>query len=199
MRQIIKKIASDTLNLHVVMESSTAKDALLQFPKTKPEILVLDLQLPDEGGLELLTQWKLVGLRTRVLIHSAYCNRYLALRLKEFCISGFLYKAESTLKRMEEAIASVRCGMPFFSQAFQELRNQIAHDPEPIYKMLTDQQLTIFYLVAQHLTDTEIAGKLSITLRTVETHRIAIMRKLSVHTRIGLINVADSLGYIKCC
>jgi DNA-binding NarL/FixJ family response regulator len=196
MREVVRKVCSGISWIEVVTEAGTGAIAVSEIVKNEPDIVVLDIGLPDFDGFEVLRRIRKLGANPRVLIFSGYCSPYLIFRLEHADIHGFVDKRINTLASMREAFSAIRKKTTYFPSPFLQTQTKFRRDPLAFDKLLTNQQILILSMVADHFDDAAIAKRLEITERTVETHRSAIMRKLGLHTRMDMIYYAQKQGFM---
>jgi DNA-binding NarL/FixJ family response regulator len=194
-RDFVRKVCLQDKNIQVVAEASTGREAVEQIVRTKPDLIVLDIELPDIDGFEVLARVRKHGVRPRVLVLSCHGSPYIVFRLERSGVHGFVDKCAQTADTLRFAIKAIRSNQTYFSRSFIEIRASRHLDPLAFDKLLTDQQMQVLSLVAHLDTDQAIARNLAITERTVETHRTAIMRKLGLHSRTDLIRYAKVQGF----
>jgi DNA-binding NarL/FixJ family response regulator len=193
-RDFVKKVCLLENDVHVVAEAPNGCKAVEQIVRTKPDLVVLDIELPDVDGFEVLTRIRQFGIRPQVLVLSCHGTPYIVYRVEKAGVQGFIDKCEQTAESLRFAIRAIRSNQTFFAKSFLEARMRRHLDPLAFDKLLTDQQLLVLSLVARLDTDRGIATCLAIAERTVEAHRTAIMRKLDIHSRTELIRYANDIG-----
>jgi DNA-binding NarL/FixJ family response regulator len=199
MREILNKVCSRLPWIKIVAEAASGADAVSAILLTKPEILLLDVGLPDFDGLEVLRRIRHSRVNLRTLIFSSYCNPYLVFRLLHSEIQGFVGKRTSTTATLQQALEALRTNSTFYSSTYLQVQSNLRKDPMSFDKILTDQQILVTCLLGDHCSDQTIANRLKITERTAETHRSAVMRKLGVHTRSEVEHYARLHGLISLC
>ncbi|MFA6289695.1 MAG: response regulator transcription factor [Opitutaceae bacterium] len=156
-------------------------DACLLEP---PDLLLLDLHLPDMHGLDILHALRLAGLNFPVLVITASPERHLPMELCKLGVAGYIDKI-CPPGRLEDAVAGVLAGGVFFSASASPFQvDQPAHPSEASLR-LSEREKEIVLLVTQGLSSKQIAAKTNLSPRTVENHRARIL------SRLGLANTAD--------
>ena len=196
-RDFVKKVCLLENDVQVVAEAPNGCNAVEQIVLTKPDLVVLDIELPDINGFDVLARVRRFGVHPQVLILSCHSTPYVVYRVEKAGVQGFVDKCEQTIDTLRCAIRAIRSNHSFFSRSFLEARVRRLKDPLAFDKLLTDQQMLVLSLVARLDDDRAIANGLAITERTVEAHRTAIMRKLDVHSRTELIRYANDNGFTK--
>lgn len=164
-----------------------------------PDVLLLDIMLPDTSGKDLALILSKEYPSVRILaLTSLDSPGHLKIMLKNGC-AGYLLK-DSDSRLLIKAIRDVHEGVEFIDPAIKDkmlqhmlqLKQQGAEIPE-----LTHREKQILKLIVQEYTSQEIAEKLFISQRTVETHRFSISQKLEVKNLVGLIKVAIQMGLLE--
>jgi len=174
----------------VVGEARDGKDALDQALATRPDIVVLDYGLPMMNGVEATRQIRARVPGVEVLIFTMHDTATLVREVLEAGARGFLLKSDAR-RFLVAAVESLAAHNPFFtgkvSQALLEtyLAKGAAAD-----SVLTAREKSVVQLIAEGQTNRKIAGVLSISLKTVETHRASAMHKLNLDTTAALIRYA---------
>jgi len=166
-----------------------------------PHIVLLDIGLPDMDGVAVTELLRKESPQTKVLVLSMQQNKDKLLRLIQAGIRGYLLK-DAAPEEIVHAIDSVQAGEAYFSPNVARLAlNQYVADSgrpasSPASK-LTKREREVLVLIAEGLTNKEVASKLDISVRTVETHRERLMRKLEIRSAAGLTKFAIAQGLVK--
>ena len=178
-------------------EASTiaeAKDIL----KNQPDIhlVLLDLMLPDGNGSEIVRHIKDNNISCKILIISADTNKQNILNLIDLGIDGFISKFTDT-DTLEAAITSVSNGIEFFGKDISEIIHAVSMSKAPQNDIFTAREMEIMRLCAKGYPVKRIADELSISSRTVETHKNNIFKKLGFSSTGEMMNYAFENGIIK--
>jgi DNA-binding NarL/FixJ family response regulator len=150
----------------------------------------VDYSLPFVNGLEVTRQIRAQLPRTEVLIFTMYDNEMLVRELFKAGARGYLLKSDAR-RHLISAIESLASRRPFFTpQASEALLESFLLQPSKEKTSLTTRECGVVQLIAEGHTNKQIARLLSISLKTVETHRAAIMRKLTLSSSAGLVRYA---------
>jgi DNA-binding NarL/FixJ family response regulator len=158
-----------------------------------PDIVLLDISMKETGGLEALQRLKLVRPQSKVLILSMHTDPSLIMQALESGAHGYLLK-DTTATELEHALEALRNGERYLSPAIahtvinQALTRNQKHQPaEPDMHNLTARQLEILRLIVRGKSTREIANGLGLSIKTVETHRSQIMKRLQIYDVAGLV------------
>lgn len=187
-------------HLQIVGEAADGKQAVSKAKELSPHIVLLDIGLPDMDGVAVTERLKKESPQTKVLVLSMQQNKDTLLRLIQAGIRGYLLK-DAAPDEIVRAIDSVQAGEAYFSPNVARLalnqylagNGQAATSP---LSRLTDREREVLTLIAEGLTNKEVASKLDISVRTVETHRERLMRKLEIRSAAGLTKFAIAHGLV---
>lgn len=160
-----------------------------------PDVVILDLQLPDADGLDVAEKLMQLQPRIRILIVSSRCDDYTLHRVERVGVHGFVDKNSNTPDTLGSALKLVAEGKCFYSRLFQEAKLARRRDPDNFEAKLTEWERHILSHIGYALTDDEIGARLGISPKTVMTHRSRIMRKLGVAGTPKLIRYAIEHGF----
>ena len=182
-------------DLRVVAEASNGAEAVDRAVREKPDVVLLDLTMPGPGGSGLAVVRALRDRTpdTRVLILSVHDDREYVLESVRAGAHGYLRK-DSSPAEIRQAIHAVCAGDSFFSPPVaRHLASAVQADtsrPSGSLAALTARERDVLVGVASGRTNRETAAELGISVRTVETHRDSLMRKLGIHTVAELTRFA---------
>ncbi|GAB2611948.1 response regulator transcription factor [Emticicia sediminis] len=174
----------------VIGKCSDGNTALSFLSENQVDVLLTDLYMPNMTGMELTQKVKKRFPNVKVLALSVSYDVSIVHDLIDAGISGFIIK---TIGRSEliEAIKTIAQGNIYFSrEVSNEILRSLSNRTEEEVYHLTEREIEIVKLIAQELSNAEIANKLCISERTVETHRKNIYRKTNTKTIVGLIKYA---------
>ncbi len=195
MRDVLRKACRDEFGHEIVAEADTGAAAINAIRRSRPEIVLLDLHLPDLDGFSVLNAIRQTQADCRVLILSSYCDDYTVFQVEQAHVQGFIDKNSSTVAVLRDALAIVEKGGVYFSETFKKAKADRRNNPHAFDKLLTDREQTILGMIGNLLTDYEIAARLSISDQTVAKHRFNIMRKFDLRSTAELARYARDHGF----
>lgn len=185
--------------IQVVGEASDGREALAKAHELKPDVILMDIDMPHMNGLAVTDLLRREMPEVKVLILSMYSNTDYVMRIIQSGARGFVLK-EASADEVVQAIESVQGGTAHFSPevARVALNHVVRGNSEPMSPLscLTNREREVLHFIAEGLSNKEIASQLNIGVRTVETHRERIMRKLDIHTIAGLTRFALQQGLV---
>lgn len=197
-RKGIGSLLSRHEHLSVVGEATDGREALAKAKELLPDIVLLDIDLPGLSGL-LVSELLHKDLpQVKVLILSMYQRAEYLTRVLQSGARGYVLK-DASPEELVRAIETVNAGESFFSPEVARLAlNQFVQEngDGPDLMDLTNREREVLVLVAEGLSNKEIANHLNVGVRTVETHRERVMRKLGIHSIAGLTRFAIAKGLI---
>ena len=186
----VRQILEGRANWEVVAEASDGKEAIAMAIETKPDVCVVDYSLPLMNGLEVTRQIRTRVPQSEILIFTMYDNEMLVQGLLKAGARGYLLKADAK-SHLIEAIASLASHRPFFTKGVSDsLLDVFMAGPEKAISAITSRERSVVQLIAEGHSNKEAARVLNISLKTVETHRATIMRKLQIASSAGLVRYA---------
>ena len=181
-------------DLQVCGEAATVAEAMTLVAAQEPDLAIIDLSLSGGSGLDLIKRIKTSHAATKMLVLSMSDESLYAERVLRAGAMGFLHKQEAREKLLD-AIHHVLDGKIFVSQAINErLLQQVMLGNPPLQQSpiaaLTDRELEVFELLGQGLGSSEIAQRLHLGIKTIETHRQRIKGKLHLKSGLDLVRHA---------
>lgn len=201
-RQGLRALLNAEPQWEVIGEAADGLAAVEMIEQTNPDILVLDLMMPGLTGMEVTRRVRQRSPQTQVVILSMYADEPYVLECLRNGASAYVLKAVST-RDLVHAIREVLAGRRYLSPPLTERaiasyvdRAQSAVIPQDRYETLTSREREVLQMLAQSMSNSEIATRLTISPRTVETHRANLMRKLDLQTQTDLIRYALQRGLV---
>jgi len=201
MRTGLRLVLERQRDFHVVGEASDGREALALAQQQKPDVIVMDIGMPNLNGIEAARQVTAALPQACVVILSMHSDEAYVLRALKAGARGYLLK-ESAESDLIAAIRAVHSGKAFFSPAVSRMlvedyvRQLQDREIEDSYELLTTREREVLQLIAEGKSNKEIANMLNLSLYTVETHRGNLMEKLNLHTVPELILYAVRKGVI---
>jgi len=183
----------------VLAEVGDAAAAVAACRRFAPDLCILDINLPDRSGIDIVPEVKRVSPSTSILLCTAYATDDRIAEAMRSGAEGFVEKT-NTWDEFIEAVTCVSGGERYFRSSSPKLRP--VSDDRPARKPaakpdLSEREREVLALIAEGNTSKEIATKLSISLQTVETHRSNLMTKLRVRNMAGMVIYAVRHGLVK--
>lgn len=178
------------LGMQVLPWCGTCREALSTVREHNPDLLLLDISLPDGDGLELAKKLLQESPLLKILAISAHRDPWTMLQVQRLNLHGFVDKHEQRLEVLTEAIAAVLRGKTFYTPVVQKSSACLRRDPNAFYRVLSDYETRILSLIGEAKNDREIALILKISPWTVQSRRRDIMSKLDIHATPKLIQFA---------
>lgn len=196
----IVRLINETDGAEVVGEASNVAEALRIVAASRPELVMMDIGMPEVNGLEATAQIKARFPDVRVIILSMYCTEEDVLQALRLGASGYLLKSSAPAE-IAIAIDAVMNGGVYLSPLVSKWVVDGYLDRVRINNSasgaLSPRQREVLMLVAQGLSTKEIARQLGISGKTVETHRTQLMARLDIHEVAGLVRYAIKAGFIR--
>jgi len=162
-----------------------------------PDLVFLDLALPDRDGLELLPDLFIACPQCKVIALSGYTDEFTLHRALKSNVHGFLDKNEQPLQALAEAVETVMAGRRYLSPVAQRVRTMLRNDPAAFDKLLSEWEQHLLGLLGKGYSNEQIATRLELSSVTVRNHRCRIMAKLGIHSTPELISYASEKGFTR--
>lgn len=197
-RKGLQSCLSRQERLKIVGEASDGEEALAKALELMPDVVLMDISMPRRDGLAVTEALRKQAPHIKIVILSVHSNREYIFRVIQSGAHGYISK-ESPPEELLRAIETVYDGQTFFSpeiaQAALQQMVQNGGKREP-FAQLTSREREVLALIAQGQSNKEIASRLGIGVRTIETHRERIMRRLDIHSVAGLTKFAIANGLV---
>ncbi|HEY7507405.1 MAG TPA: response regulator transcription factor [Nitrososphaera sp.] len=191
----IHDLLAPAVGITVVGEAHTGAEALQKIEQLKPDVVLLDMKLPDMSGVEIIKKAYKIGSNARILGLSSYNDREFISQLLTYGAAGYLLKDEMP-EEIVEAVRGVAHGeVGWVSRKVAALLSQILLKEQEGGTELTSRELDVLNLVVEGKTNNQIGIALGISVKTVEKHLHAIFRKMGVVSRVeaAILAVQESL------
>lgn len=180
----------------ICAEANTGREAVEKVEELKPDIVILDITMPELNGVEAARRILKASPDAEILVLSVHYSDQLAREILDAGVRGYILKSDSDRDLVigVEALANHK---PFFTPRARELilsffgsKGGSPEPPEVIRERLTSREREIVQLLSEGRSSKEVASVLSISVKTAETHRSNIMRKLGIHSLSELVRYA---------
>jgi DNA-binding NarL/FixJ family response regulator len=197
-RDGLVRLLDSEYDMEVAGQCGSGHEAVKLCQLQKPDVVVLDYNLPDLDGLETTRRLVALGLGTRVLILTMYASEEYATRLLRAGASGFVVKVAST-DELVGAIRKVASGGTYVSPPIMEkMVGRLAQPAQAAPEAaLTDREMQVLLRLARGATTREVSEQLCLSLSTIETYRSHILEKLSLRNNSDLTRFAIRRGLIE--
>jgi DNA-binding NarL/FixJ family response regulator len=190
-RKGLRALLESRQGWRVCAEAANGREAIAQARARKPDVAIVDIGMPELGGIEATRQIRKVSPKTEVLILSAHGSERLARELSDAGARGYLLKEDADVNLLE-AIDALRKHTSFYSPKIaawveRDERRRLA---KATRSMLTPRQRETIQLLAEGKSNKEVAATLGISVKTVEAHRANIMLRLNLHSVTELVHYA---------
>ena len=195
----IRSLLGTLPGVAVVAEARDGLEALGLVEKLRPDIVLMDIAMPGLNGLEATARIARDHPETRVIILSMHVSEEYGARALRAGAAGYLPK-DADVRELELAIGAVARGDTYLSPAVSthvvaDYRRRLAEAPDVLAR-LTPRQREVLQLLAEGSSTKEIAFRLKLSIKTVETHRAQIMERLDIHDLAGLVRFAVRTGLV---
>jgi two-component system, NarL family, invasion response regulator UvrY len=186
----LRQFLDDVPGVTTVGEAATGNDVLDKLRVDDWDLLVLDINMPDRSGLDILRHVRAGHERTRVLILSGYPERQYAINVLRAGASGYIAK-DADPDELLKAVRLVLQGRRYVSESLAELLvTDLDQGDQPLHAKLSEREFQIFGKLASGNAVSEIARELCLSVKTVSTYRARILEKLHLRTNADLTSYA---------
>jgi len=195
----VRSLLASIAGVEVVAEAGDGHEVLALVEKWRPRLVLMDIAMPGLNGLEATARLSKSHPETAVIILSMHAAEEYALQAMRAGASGYLLK-DADLSELELAIGAVARGQTYLSPAMSkhlvtDFRRRMAEQPDPLER-LTPRHREVLQLIAEGQTTKDIAARLKLSAKTVETHRAQLMDRLDIHDLAGLVRFAIRVGLV---
>jgi len=197
----LRALLGEMPGVSVVAEAGDGREALQLIREHKPDIALLDISLPGLNGLEVAARVAKEHPATRVIILSMHGDDESVRRALTAGAAGYLLK-NSDRSELELALRTVAHGNAWLSPAVTKkvvtaFAEGARSSSQGAFEVLTPRQREVLQLIAEGHSSKEIAGRLNLSPKTVETHRTELMERLGIHGVAGLVRYAIHIGLVQ--
>jgi DNA-binding NarL/FixJ family response regulator len=194
-RQGLKLILSAHADLEVVGEAANGREAVELADKLRPDIVLMDVQMPELNGIDASRKMVAANPRIRILVLSMHKEAVYVREILKAGARGYILK-DAIDTELLNAIRSVSRGDGYISPAVAGALNDKTKDPSNPVDMLSTREREVLLLIASGKTNKEIATHLNLSVYTVDSHRGKIMEKLNLHSAGELVRFAMKNGLV---
>ena len=199
-RQGLRALLEAEGDFSVIGEEADGLKVVELVERLRPNVLLLDVMMPGLNGLEITRQIAKRAMQTRVVILSMHASETYVLEALRHGAAGYVLK-DANPTELVQAVREVRAGRRYLSRGLSEraidaYAEKAQAAPADAYETLTTREREVLQLAAESSSASEIAARLGISPRTVETHRENLMRKLGLKSQTDLIRYALRRGIL---
>lgn len=185
----IRALVADLPEVSDIVEAADGYEAVSAVASHRPDLVLMDITMPRMTGFEATTRILAEFPKTKVIVLSMHRNEEYVQRALHSGAAGYLLK-DASVEELRTAVQTVASGGAYVSP-------QIKRDErEPLLEQLSPRQREVLLLIAEGRTNREIAQLLSVHIKTVESHRTHLMKRLDIHDIAGLVRFAIRQGLI---
>jgi DNA-binding NarL/FixJ family response regulator len=189
-RQGVRSLLEAHPDWSVCCEAATGREAVAKAIQGRPDVVILDVSMPEMNGLEAARQIRRAVPTTKILVLTVHEIDQLVQDVIDAGVHGYLLKAD-TGRLLVDAVKAVLRGEKFFTPRLGEgADSTLARDSTPRIETLTRREREVLQLLAEGKSNKEIGVALRISVKTAETHRGRLMAKLGVHSVAELVRYA---------
>jgi DNA-binding NarL/FixJ family response regulator len=198
MREGLKALIEKHSSMEVIAEAENGIETLDIARREKPDVIIMDIAMPDINGIEATRQLTSEMTDIKIVALSMHSDRRFVTEILKAGASAYVLK-QSAFKDLEKAIKTVMVNRTFLSADILETVvddyvSQLTKSEYEAYKQLSDRERQVLQLIAEGNSTKEIAFKLHVSVKTIESHRQNIMTKLRIHNLAGLTKFAVREG-----
>ena len=200
----MKFLLEDESNLEIVGEASSGKEALQKIPDLKPDVLLLDINMPEMNGIETAQQVLKRYPKVKILIFSMHNDPDYIVKSIESGVNGYLLK-DAEKEEITKAIVAVNAGEKYFPPAvsailvtaLQEttIPKVKAKSENKVLSKLSKKEREILRQISEGLSSKDIADMMDLSIRTVSNHRANMLKKTGLNNTAELIRMASNEGF----
>jgi DNA-binding NarL/FixJ family response regulator len=196
MRRGVINLLLSHIGWEVCGEAKTGREAVTKSKEARPDIAILDIGMPELNGLEAAKRIRKASPSTEILILSMHYSDQLIREIVDAGVRGYIVKSDSD-RDLITAVETLANHKPFFTPQVTEVilgrfnsGGPVKEVPESIRERLTAREREIVQIIAEGKSSKEVASLLGISVKTAETHRANVMRKLEIHSVTELVRYA---------
>jgi len=198
MREGLKSLLGKRSSVEVIAEAENGIETLAIARRERPDVIIMDIAMPDINGIEVTRQLKTELADTKIIALSMHSDRRFVSEILKAGAAAYVLK-QAAFEDLEKAIKAVMLNRTFLSadileSVVSDYVNQLSTSEYDAYRQLSDRERQVLQLLAEGNSTKEIAFKLHVSVKTIESHRQNIMNKLGIRTLAGLTKFAVREG-----
>jgi len=198
LREGLKALIAKSSSLAVVAEASSGVEALRLARESKPDVVIMDVAMPELNGIEATRQLMADLPATKVIALSMHSDRRFVIEMLRAGACGFVLK-QGAYEELARAVETVMSGQTYLSAGVvdvvvRDYVNKLAGTDSPAYSKLTVRERQVLQLIAEGNSTKEIAKVIRVSIKTVESHKLNIREKLGIDSLAGLTKFAIREG-----
>jgi DNA-binding NarL/FixJ family response regulator len=203
LRDGLRALVSMQDDMEVVGEAGDGLEAVEQVVQLNPDVVLMDIAMPRLGGMEAALELRHRRLPARVLVLTQYDNREYVHQMLKAGVAGYILKKAAGTE-LVSAIRAVHAGESVLSPSVtravidRSLDEGTKDDNERRFDQLSAREREVLKLLGEGRSNTEISELLCVSVKTVMSHRAAVMEKLEIHNRTELVKFAIRAGLVEC-
>jgi len=198
-RAAVRRLLEDEKGFQIVAEAANGKEALEQYAKHKPDVVLMDMTMPELDGIEATRRLtKRQKNPAKVIIFTMHADEHSAARMLRMGALGYVVK-DAAPEELMQAIKAVHAGQRFVSGSLRDalaLRVVDGMGEEPA-DVLTDREFQVLGRLAAGANNREIAAELNVSVKTIDAHRLNLLSKLGIRNNAELTRFAMQQGILK--
>jgi two-component system response regulator NreC len=197
-REGLRALLVNQRDIDVIGEAEDGRSTVKLSHELSPDIVIMDISMPDMNGIEAARQIISRDSRIKVIALSVHSDKRFVIEMLNAGASGYLLK-DSAFEELANAIRTVMSNRSYLSPAITDImlndyRHMLSKESLSVFSLLTAREREVLQLIAEGKTTKDIAAALSVSVKTIETYRQQIMEKLDIHSIAALTKYAIKEG-----